>query len=1165
MNPRRAAAVSVGVVLLVAFALPAGLSGPAAAVTSLNVTDSAFAPERVSTGTTNTHSVTLNISDLDTSDGNSQRVYVDLPDAFDTTSTQVTNFQSATGDVSLGSTNVDSTTNNVSVELTDNGGTVGDTIEVSFDLTNVVAPGSTLTGDVTVTVDADTTDLVLNDVDDALLETVAVKDGLIDSCTRITASGSYLLNASLTDVSDPSCIEVETSDVILDGDDRTVDGTNASGSVGINVSSGTATLTNVTVENATVTGWDEGVEYNDTSGGNVTDLNASENLGRGVNLSSVSGLTVEGVTAVRNGDTGISGPYSADVTVRDANASDNAGTGDGVLLGARATVENVTAIDNGQEGIELDDNATIDGATVTDSGDRGIQIGKDGIVRNVTATGNDGDGVKHDDNGTVRNANLSNNNDDGLELDGPVTYVNVTANDNSRYGISGSTGDDNMTLREVTANDNANTGIEVGDDANLTDVAASGNGDEGIETALAPTLENVTANDNGQEGVSLEDNATAVNVTANGNGNHGIGLSFAPDSEVRESAARNNAGAGVRVGDVTNASVTDTVATNNTEGVLLRGAQEPELSNLTLRNNTVGVGASLAETTPVRDALLVDSTVTGSATAIDARDAVNLTGRNVTFDRWTADFTANHANLTDVDPATAPALPDDTGDVGVYADIDHGTTTPANVTLDVEYNGSAATGIDEASIAFWRYDGSWTEVGGTVSTGANRVNATLTEPGTFAPLGGTFPEFVPSIGSTTAPVSAGETLEVSTTVTNDGGTAGEQTVALEVDGAQVDSESVTLGTGASTTLTLRWETAPGDVGSHSVTVRTANDTASTSVDVVDGGDGGGGRPAAQQRRADERAETVAEATAGDVRESADGETATVSVSGTVPADEPARFDTRTDTTADNPVAVDGVTVTADRARSVSLSITQSTDPTPGAPGFTNPRGTEARGHVSIQHDVPNAQVRRASVTFRVRKDLLGPGERPGDVALYRHAGGGWNELPTRRTGETATHYVFRAESPGLSDFTVGVKQARFEITNALVSVTELTTGEGTQVQVRVTNTGGADGTFRVDLLLNGEAVAERTLTVAANGTRRTVFDRSFDEPGDYRVAVNNVSVGTIEVRPANGSGAAGAGAGAGGTATPTPTSTGFVPGFGPLHAALGVVLAALLAARRRRG
>jgi outer membrane protein assembly factor BamB len=141
--------------------------------------------------------------------------------------------------------------------------------------------------------------------------------------------------------------------------------------------------------------------------------------------------------------------------------------------------------------------------------------------------------------------------------------------------------------------------------------------------------------------------------------------------------------------------------------------------------------------------------------------------------------------------------------------------------------------------------------GTTLQAGADgTVNYTFTSPGTTQVTvdtpdteNGTYvattrtvhvaspPVFEVDIAGTNAPVEEGTTVSVEATVENTGSAAGEQTVALSVDGTEVDSKTVSLSSGASTTVTLSWTTASGDAGTYTATVASDNRSASTSVTV----------------------------------------------------------------------------------------------------------------------------------------------------------------------------------------------------------------------------------------------------------------------------------------------------------------------------------------------
>ena len=220
-------------------------------------------------------------------------------------------------------------------------------------------------------------------------------------------------------------------------------------------------------------------------------------------------------------------------------------------------------------------------------------------------------------------------------------------------------------------------------------------------------------------------------------------------------------------------------------------------------------------------------------------------------------------------------------------------------------------------------------------------------------------------------------------------------------------------------------------------------------------------------------------------------------------------------TRDDAVAVDALAFTPERRGNFTINVTKSQQRIGGAEVFNRSDGTEAAGFLKIDHSISNDDVRNVSITFRVNKTVLDDTNNgPEDIALYRYADGAWRELPTRLVNENPTHYFFVASSPGLSDFTVGVKHAKFHITDAVVTVTTIGVGETTEVLVRVTNVGGADGTYAVRLLAGSTVVDRTELSIAPNGTRQASFEPSFTETGTYRLFVNdrfiaNVSVGGL--------------------------------------------------------
>ena len=217
------------------------------------------------------------------------------------------------------------------------------------------------------------------------------------------------------------------------------------------------------------------------------------------------------------------------------------------------------------------------------------------------------------------------------------------------------------------------------------------------------------------------------------------------------------------------------------------------------------------------------------------------------------------------------------------------------------------------------------------------------------------------------------------------------------------------------------------------------------------------------------------------------------------------------------VSVDRLNVTVTRDGGFTMNVTATDDPLDDAPAFDSGDGAEAAGHVRVNHSVPDADIERVEFTFRLERATLAALDAPPEaIALYRYHDGEWTELATHLEDETASEYVFVAVSPGLSDFTTGVKRPKFEMDRPSVSTTDATTGDTVGVDVLIHNVGGTDGPFHAELVSNGAVVDERVITVAADGSRNVRFARTLDRTGEYELHVNDVLAGTVSVDAASG-------------------------------------------------
>ena len=202
---------------------------------------------------------------------------------------------------------------------------------------------------------------------------------------------------------------------------------------------------------------------------------------------------------------------------------------------------------------------------------------------------------------------------------------------------------------------------------------------------------------------------------------------------------------------------------------------------------------------------------------------------------------------------------------------------------------------------------------------------------------------------------------------------------------------------------------------------------------------------------------------------------------------------------------------------------------------TTPRSL---AYLSLAHDLAPDDV--DSMTLRFSADaehLNATGTDPEDVTLYREtAAGDWervsvevvDEEDVRLRGLSEDRVHFRATTDVGSAFAVAERVPRFDVTNATLDETAVDPGTVVTATATVTNGGGADGNRTVALTANGETVASETIALDPNETTTVSFDARFDEAGEYDLAVDGTSAGTLLVGdPGSGEDTSGTSAGTG--------------------------------------
>jgi hypothetical protein len=155
--------------------------------------------------------------------------------------------------------------------------------------------------------------------------------------------------------------------------------------------------------------------------------------------------------------------------------------------------------------------------------------------------------------------------------------------------------------------------------------------------------------------------------------------------------------------------------------------------------------------------------------------------------------------------------------------------------------------------------------------------------------------------------------------------------------------------------------------------------------------------------------------------------------------------------------------------------------------------------------------------FTVDPDELPAGAAPEDVVVYRYHGGVW----TTHEPEHLGNGTYRVTAPGFSVWAVGTPsetpppttagEPSFSLSAFDLTSTSAAPGETVAVEGTVTNTGEAVGTHSVNLSVDGTTWRVASVTLEPGETATVRFVVSFDEPGDYDLAVNDGDVGTVDV------------------------------------------------------
>lgn len=181
-------------------------------------------------------------------------------------------------------------------------------------------------------------------------------------------------------------------------------------------------------------------------------------------------------------------------------------------------------------------------------------------------------------------------------------------------------------------------------------------------------------------------------------------------------------------------------------------------------------------------------------------------------------------------------------------------------------------------------------------------------------------------------------------------------------------------------------------------------------------------------------------------------------------------------------------------------------------------GAQPLGAARVTVDA--GDVKNATLRFSVPQSYLDARDvAAANLSVYRDDGGELEELDVSATGERDGRVRFEADAPGFSTFVVAADRARLRVAAVSLNRSVAGPGEAVAVTATVANEGTLRGDRTVALSVDGEVVAERTVSVAAGETAAVTVPVARAETGEFAVAVDGVDAGTFAVEAADETGA----------------------------------------------
>ncbi|MEE9591014.1 MAG: right-handed parallel beta-helix repeat-containing protein, partial [Thermodesulfobacteriota bacterium] len=199
-------------------------------------------------------------------------------------------------------------------------------------------------------------------------------------------------------------IQIQGSNITLDGADYTLSGLNSGNGIVI-----PSSVQGVTIKNLTLTGWgavgsnDAAINisgsYPSSLGNHTVQNNTITGSSRGIWLIYTNGNTLSGNTITGSYYYGIHGVFTTNDNTISGNVISSTTNGSGITIGSSGnTLSGNTANSNSNNGMNISGSNTLTGNTANGNGERGISVGGSGhILSGNTASSNGHAGIRLND------------------------------------------------------------------------------------------------------------------------------------------------------------------------------------------------------------------------------------------------------------------------------------------------------------------------------------------------------------------------------------------------------------------------------------------------------------------------------------------------------------------------------------------------------------------------------------------------------------------------------------------------------------------------------------------------------------------------------------------------------------------------------------------------